>query len=291
MTADPRKFEARLMRATQIPTLPMIAMEVTRLVRDPHASVAEVSKMISDDQALTATILRIVNSAFYGFPNEITSVHHAIVILGFNKVRSVVVSATIIPPLNPPDPGGFDVSELWRHSMTTAICSEVLAKHLKPSAADEAFVAGLLHDIGKVIVAGFFQDEFRQILGLCRKRGCVIAEAEEELLGVHHGLFGRWLAERWGFPERLVDAIHFHHAPMGSRRHSDLTSIVHVADILARTIGVGSGGDDFIPIVREDAWEHLRLSAEVLEPIVPDVLQQIGKAKAFYELIRKDGSP
>lgn len=289
MSADPRKFEARLMKATQIPTLPTIAMEVTRRVRDPHASVAEVSKMISDDQALTATILRIVNSAFYGFPNEITSVRHAIVILGFNKVRSVVVSATIIPPLNPPDPGGFDVGELWKHSMTTAICSEVLARHLRPSAADEAFVAGLLHDVGKVIVAGFFQDEFLQLLQYCRMKECVISEAEEEIIGCHHGLYGKWLAERWGFPERLVDAIHFHHAPMGSRRHSDLTSIVHLGDILARSIGVGSGGDDYVPLVREDAWEHLRLSQEVIEPIIPDILAQVGKARAFYDLIRKDG--
>jgi putative nucleotidyltransferase with HDIG domain len=289
MALDPVAFRNKLLATGSIPTLPTIALSIAAMVKNPAVNAADVSKMIEEDQALTATILRLVNSAFYGFPNQIKNINHAIVILGFNKVRSVVLSATIVRNLRANDPP-FDVAQLWEHSMTCAVASEVIGRVLRAKSADDAFVAGLLHDIGKVILANFFPAEFTRVLKTIKDERCLIKQAEEKTLGVHHGLYGKWLAEHWGFPEPLAEAVQFHHAPGSCRKHRELASIVHLGDILARGLGVGSGGDPGMPMVDETAWESLKLSEERLDRIVAETIDALTRAHAFFDMIRPEST-
>lgn len=287
MPLDPIAFQKRLLNTPSIPTLPTIALAVADVIKNPAASVNDVSKMIEEDQALTAMILRIVNSAFYGFPQQIRSINHAIVILGFNKVRSVVLSTTIVRNFRAED-SPFDVSQLWEHSMTCAIACEVIGRVTRLKCADDAFVAGLLHDIGKVILANFFDAEFRRVLETIETRGCLIKDAELAVLGVHHGLYGRWLADHWGFPETLADAVHYHHNPGACKKNRELASVVHLGDIVARGLGVGSGGDRSMPLVDETAWETLKLDEARLNQIAAETIEALTRAHAYFDIIRPE---
>lgn len=286
MPPDPVAFQKKLLSTTSIPTLPTIALAVADMIKNPAVSVNDVSRMIEEDQSLTATILRIVNSAFYGFPKQIKSINHAIVILGFNKVRSVVLSATIVRNIRSDAPP-FDVSALWEHSMACAVASEVAARVCRTQAVDDAFVAGLLHDIGKVILTNFFPDEFRAVLAELREKRCLIKEAEMSIIGVHHGLYGKWLAEHWGFPEPLMEAVQYHHAPGACKKNRELASVVHLGDILARGLGVGSGGDASMPLIDEVAWETLKLDETRLDRIVAETIDALTRAHAFFDMIRE----
>ena len=199
-------------RITKLPTIPVILFKVNEMLYDNECSVKKLSDLIESDQALTAKILRLVNSAFYGFRSEIVDISRALIILGFNTIRNAIVTVSVIDAFKSgEDFEGFDISDLWKHSVAVAITSRHLAEKSRVTPPDDAFVAGLLHDIGKIIIAQFFRDHFRKILRSMREEKISFVKAEKKLSSIDHGRVGGYLAEKWQFPQRLTDAIRLHH--------------------------------------------------------------------------------
>lgn len=242
--------------------------------------------MISRDASLTSKTLKLVNSAFYGFPKKINSITRAIVILGFNKIKNIALSASIFETFRGVTGRGFDTKRFWEHSLAVAIATEVVAKDAGLEEQEDAFVAGLLHDIGKIIIAAHLKNEFIAIVKSVEEEGLLMAEAEEKVLGANHALIGKWLGEKWKFPDGLVAPTARHHQPRLAREFRELTYAVHLADILARALGVGNGGDGGIPPIDGVVWDRFDLSTAKIEKLCDAVLEGVDRAGAFLELIR-----
>jgi putative nucleotidyltransferase with HDIG domain len=273
--------------ARELPTLSSVVAKVTEMIRDPRISTAQVAAAISEDPALTARTLKLVNSAFYGFPQRVNSVSRAIVILGFNNVRNLVMTASVFDKLSGKAASSlFPMDRFWEHSIATAVAADATAKALHFTAEQEdAFVAGLLHDIGKVALVHVLPKMMESIQQRVASGGW-IGRAEEAELETTHQDVGLWLVEKWNFPPGLCQAVRLHHRPEQAREHRRLVMVVHLADLVARGLNVGSGGDRSMPPVSDRVWGELDLSEETLDRCFAGTVEGLGKAGAFFEMIR-----
>lgn len=271
-----------------LPTLPSMLNNINRMVLNPATSAKEVAQVISSDPALTSKVLRVVNSSFYGFPNRITTVSHAIVILGFNTIKSIVLSSTIFDVFRRGvKPGDFDRAEFWKHSIGCGAAAKVLGRRINYPMLEELFIAGLLHDVGKIVLDQYVPDKFGEVVNLVRSRDILISEAETEILGVTHADVGAWLFEKWNLSKGLTDTVRCHHNPALAGESQRFAEIIHVADVLVRALRFGNGGDQKIPAIQESAWRSLGLQESELEGLLTQTAAEIEKAMIFLDFINK----
>ncbi len=233
-----------LAQVEDIPTLPTTVTEVLRVAESPNCSAADLSRLVSADPPLAARVLRLANSAYYGFPRSISAVLQAVTLLGSSTLRNVALSAAAFDLFHTTKDRGLDMEALWRHSVAVAAASRIVARRVRYTPLEKAFTAGLLHDIGKVIIARYLHGSAGRIVSLVHSEKITVVDAEQRVLGVSHAAFGAWLAARWAFPPPLVDAIAFHHNPAQAEENTPLAAIVYVADLITRRANIGSGGDD-----------------------------------------------
>lgn len=256
-----------------LPTLPHVVEKLTKVVESPESTAKEVGKLIASDQVLGAKVLKLVNSPFYGFPGRISSISHAIILLGFNVIKGVVLSASV-----------FDLMErsmmgMWEHSLGCAVTAGTIARRLGLAEPEEISTAALLHDIGKVLIKVSLADDYDQIVALVEKDQISFREAEIKILGVDHAEIGHWLANEWSLPEKLIIPITFHHRPEDTLRLKDRAAVVHIADSITRAFGVGFGGDPWVQKISKTAWEFLGLQFQDLDGLIRQImidLQEVG---------------
>jgi len=277
--ADLRRIIARV---EDLPTLPRTVLRITELVNDPRASAKDLSIIITDDQVLTARLLKLVNSSFYGFPSQVSTVTGAIVLLGFDAIRNLLLTTSVLD-LFPARIAKVrrDQEQLWDHSLGCAIGAKSIGNFLRHDKLEELFVAGLLHDIGKIVEMMFLPDEFARITERVRAEGVLISSAEQDLLGCTHADIGRLLAERWNLPAKLVGVIAQHHTPAAAGPFALEASIVHLADIFTRALALGSGGDDKVPPLDKAAWELLKLKTGAVDAIMAAMLTEFDDIRSF----------
>jgi len=272
---------------TELPTLSAVITKINEATASPTTSAPAVAAIIQEDQALSANVLKLVNSSFYGFPKQINSISRAIVILGFRKVRSLALTTSTINAFKGREVN-LDISEFWSHCLGTAICAEVMAKHFGLREVDDAFIAGLIHDVGKLVIEICFKEESSKISGIVEKRSMVwIRDVEEEVMDIDHSRVGFWLIKKWALPENLSAVTRFHHKPLLARQSAPLVHVVHVADIIARSLRVGNGGDETVPEIDKEVWDKLGLGAKILDKLFDETLVGLNKAEAFFDLIRQ----
>jgi putative nucleotidyltransferase with HDIG domain len=277
--ADLKRLIARV---EDLPTLPRTVLRITEMVNDPRASARDLSRIITDDQVLTARLLKLVNSSFYGFPQRVATVTGAIVLIGFDAIRNLLLTTSVFDLFPSRTAKSRRHQEaLWDHSLGCAVGAKAIGEVLRHEKLEELFVAGLLHDIGKIVEMARLPDEFARITVRAREGRMLISEAEMEILGCTHAEIGRLLLDRWKLPVKLMNTIAFHHAPLAAGGFALETSIVHLADILARALQLGSGGDDRVPPLDTSAWELLRLKTSSLEPIMSTMLEEFEDISAF----------
>lgn len=288
MTSNIQKYRKLIEEARDLPALSPVIRRLNELIRNPTVSAAEVGQLISQDIALSSTTLKLVNSPFYGFSQKISSITHAIVIMGFNKVKNIALAASILQGFREREATHFDYNGFWEHAIGTAIAAEVLAQALNSDVVDEAFISGLLHDQGKLMVVRYFDIEFAQVRHVIERQHVTTHEAENEVLGFNHALVGTWLAEKWNYSEPLSMAIRMHHSPLMARQHRELVWLIHAADIFCRALGIGNGGDPFVPELDRQVWEQLKLTSELVDQVLADILKSMERAGDFLELVRKN---
>ena len=273
-------------RLDELPTLPVVISKITNLMQNPRTSAGEVGQAITTDQSLTGKTLKLVNSAFYGFPGRISTVTHAIVILGFNTVKNIVLTTSILNVFNKRGRNQyFDLEAFWIHSIATGAAAKVLASQTNPKLAEEAFIGGLLHDIGKVVLSQFAREDFEKVAAYRDENNSLLLTAEKETLGITHQEIGAWLGEKWNLPRELTAAMQYHHRPEVAGIHQELASMVHVADILVRAMGFGSGGDQRIPLLDPSAWNLLGMDKFEWAKLLEKVETEVDKASIFMEVI------
>lgn len=257
-------LRAQVRDVSNLPTLPAVVQFVGNMVEEGQASAQEIGTVIARDQVLSARLLRMVNSPFYGFPGRISSVTHAVVLLGFNVVKGLVLSTAVFDRL------GDNSRHLWQHSLGVALISRQLAKELKLGDPEETMVAGLLHDIGKVILGHLAPEDYAAAVQVAEVKHIHILQAEREILGLDHCEVAQWAADSWHLPERLQDVLAWHHAPHMAKEGRAMTAIVHLADILARGMDYGNPGDPAMPRLEREAFNYLGISYDQIDRVLAD---------------------
>ena len=287
MDPDFQKYRTVVDTAKDLPTLSSVIHRLHEMIKNPNTSASEIGQLIAQDIALASTTLKLVNSSFYGLSQKVDSVTHAIVILGFNKVKNIALAASILGAFKNRNSSDFDYSGFWEHAIGAATAAEILAKTVRSQYSDEAFISGLLHDQGKLILVQYFPEEYAQVSKLMSQSNITMYESEREVMGFDHSLIGTWLAERWKFPERLSHAIQMHHKPAAARQDTELIQIVHAADIFCRALNIGNGGDPFIPEFDPQVWKQLDFSNDRLDALFGDILTGMADASEFLDLVRQ----
>jgi putative nucleotidyltransferase with HDIG domain len=269
-------------RMHDIPTLPTTVIRVTQMIEDPLCSSGDLARIILQDPAMAAKILKLANSAYYGFRQKIASVPQAISLLGFSTLKNTLLSAAVFD-LFRLSASGFDVQGLWKHSVATAAAAKLLAKRVRYPSLEKAYTAGLLHDLGKVLIARYLPKSLVSVMRMVREEQVAMYDAEAHVIGLAHPAFAGWVMSRWGMPSQLIEAVEFHHQPTRAEFSFDLAAIVYIADIIAHRAGIGNSGDEMIREIDPVVREHLRIN-ETLMLEVQDSLQFLRvEIEAFAE--------
>ncbi|NOX33225.1 MAG: HDOD domain-containing protein [Deltaproteobacteria bacterium] len=279
------ELKKRLSNIKELPTLPIVANNVIQLTQNPDSTAFEIAEAISLDQSLASRVLKTANSAYYGFPRKITTINYAIVVLGLNNIKNIVLSASIMEQFSRTGENLLlDRRDFWKHSLLCGIISKKISEHMRITNSEEMFMCGLLHDFGKMILDGFFHDEFVLVLKLSNKKNFTMMEAENKIFGFNHSGVGALLLRRWSLPPSLVKAVEFHHSPDKSLSAFRIASIVHVADYLCRRIGIGSGGDNVLPDLNKKAFKLVELTSKQINKMSLQITKEFKAATGFlYE--------
>ncbi|ALA60944.1 HDOD domain-containing protein [Nitrospira moscoviensis] len=262
-------LRTRLDQLGELPTLPHVVQKLASTIGRPNVSAEEIGGLIEKDQVLSAKVLRLANSPFYGFPARIASVGHAVVILGLNVVKGLTLCATAFDMMKD---AGMD--QLWRHSLGVAITAQILGTWKAMKNPEEVFVAGLLHDIGKVVLYVKWADVGARIKAAQRVGDRPLLSIEQELLDLTHADVGGWLAHAWHLPTTLREPMQFHHTPAAAQEAPLHTAIVHVADVLVKGWGCGNPGDDQVPALSRQAWELVGLDEAALDACIAKAAEE-----------------
>ena len=263
-------------KVRDLPTLPLIVTELISTFDQADVSVSELATKVSKDQALTAKTLRLANSSFYGLQCKVRTIDQAIAVLGFDSVRALVTSAGIIGTFGSPGAGGFDFTGFWRHAVGTALCAKSLAR-LCGRNQEFAFVSGLLHDVGRLVLVTVCPQEYDEAMAYRALHDCDMLSAERAVLSIDHAVVGRALAEHWKFPELIRRAIANHHAPAGQDL-GDIASVVHIANAIVHALDLAGQDDEPVPAIVQNAWDSLRIDAAGLRRVFADTESEFDNA-------------
>lgn len=229
-----------LSQVYNLPAIPLVMMEVTRLLNNPMTSAAELGKIISKDQALVTKILTVANSPLYGLPRRVSTIDFAIIILGFDHIKNIVIALSMMEAFKNKSDKYLDQKKYWTHSIMTATAAKRLADDLGYHFSGEAFTAGLLHDLGIPVIHKYLNSEFLKICALVESKQLTFNDAQMEVMGINHQEIGHHLAQRWNLPVTLSDAILNHHTPGNSVENKALAALVHLADYMTSSLQLGS---------------------------------------------------
>lgn len=259
-----------------LPSLPVVVLEVLKSFEQKDASIGLLADKVAHDQALAAKTLRLANSSFYGLSRKVTTIQQAITILGFDSVRTLIAAAAVTDVFAGSKHAAFDFKAFWRHAIGTALCAKMLARQMNLN-QDYAFVSGLLHDVGRLVMVTRFPDRYSEVMAYRSEHDCFMIDAERAVLGIDHAVVGRALAEYWKFPPAMQKAIANHHAPEEADM-GDLPAIVHVAEATAHALDLTHQEDDLVPVVTENAWKSLGLSPPVFRTVCRDTEAEFEEA-------------
>ncbi|MDL1983720.1 MAG: HDOD domain-containing protein [Deltaproteobacteria bacterium] len=264
-----------LAKVKSFPSMPEAAAKLLKLLDNPDATAAQIEQILRYDAGLTANLLKLTNSVYFGLPCKVGSVTQAVVLLGWKKLIQLVMASCVNAVMGKPVPGyDLPAGELWRHSIAVSVAAEGLAKELKVSASEEIFTAALLHDVGKLVLGGFVKEDLEKIETEA-SRGISFEVAEHMVLGTDHTEVGAQILKNWSFPPALVNAVRWHHDPDSAGKTDTLVDIVHVANILCLMIGIGVGREGLCYKPSPLATKRLGLRTNDLEMVASWTLQYV----------------
>jgi putative nucleotidyltransferase with HDIG domain len=281
--------EAVLEQVRAIPALPSAATRMVVLLRDPDVDVNEVLRAIEFDPSLTSNVLRLANSAYFAMPRSIGSLKDAIVRLGFNRIFQLVIASAVVS-IARRSVKGYDLApgELLRHSISVAIGAEVLGQQLQRPVPTATFTAGLLHDLGKLVLSTFLEVDALPIATLAFNEEISFEIAEARVLGIDHAEAGAALLECWNLPDAIVEVVRCHHDPETFRGDPLVLDLVHVADHLSLEVGLGAGVDGLNYQPSRAVTDRLRLQAGVAETVLSKMVEAADEFAGLLDSTRSN---
>jgi HD-like signal output (HDOD) protein len=268
-------------QSPQISSLPTIFYQINEAVEDPECSFVEIGEIISGDPSLAARLLRIVNSSFFGFPSKIETISHAVTIVGMAQLHDLALATTVVNQFKGIQKNLMSMEKFWLHSVATGLAARIIAVYRREPNADRFYLMGMLHDLGRLVLFLNVPEQMQKVMNSYEEGG-VLYEVENQTLGADHAGVVGMLLEMWKLPEMLQEAVAYHHMPSQSPRYPTAASIVHVADIIAHGMELGTCGERYVPPLNAKAWEMLDLPINLVSSIVEQVDRQANEAVEMF---------
>ncbi|MFQ5673025.1 MAG: HDOD domain-containing protein [Nitrospinales bacterium] len=267
----------------QLAALPAIFFQIKEVIEDPESSFFDVSEVISRDPALTCRLLRIVNSTFYGFPNQIVTISHAIGIIGLDQLSDLVLSTLVIDQFRETPDSVMNMRAFWEHNLACGLAARLIASYKNELNPERFFVAGLLHDIGQLAICLKAPEQALEAFNLSKSKDCLLHTAESEVLGFDHAAVGDALLRTWNLPEIHVETAAHHHKPGEANTHSLAASVIHIADIIAKALDKDIGHETFIPPLDEHALKASQVGESIfISTIMRGVVTRFEEAARVF---------
>lgn len=268
-------------RVLKVAALPAVALKFSEAIKDPLTSNNDLEKIVSEDSALASKVLMIANSALFNFPSKIDTISNAITIIGHKQLSEVILSCSVVGMFKGIPQDIINMDDFWRHSIAVATTSRILASARREQNIEKFFTAGLLHDIGKLIIFVEAGKQAAQVLSKIDESNELMHKVEKEILGFDHAKLGALLLKKWKLPDEIVSAVYYHHMPSISSTDIVSPSIVHIADIITHALEFGSSGEKFVPILNEKAWDALDLDVDILSTVIEQLNVQYSEAVKY----------
>ncbi|MEJ2156689.1 MAG: HDOD domain-containing protein [Desulfobacteraceae bacterium] len=266
----------------KLPEIPSIVYELNDVIVDPFASADDIAQVVNKSPSLASLLLRIVNSAFYGFPGKIDRISRAVALIGSKEISSLALGISTMRLFDEIPKEIMDVRSFFKHSLACGILSRILAAHLNISQTEQLFVSGLLHDIGRAIVFKYFPQEAIAMLADARSSGKRLYDVEFDTLRCRHTQVGRDLLRKWKLPYSLENGIHAHHTP-SKAQEVNRAAVVHLADLCVHALELGASGEQAVPPLDENAVQTLPLGPGVLKTAIPQTLHQLEYLESAFQ--------
>ena len=290
MKSIPDPILRQLDKVRDLPTLPTVVDKLGEAIRDPNTDMIKVSRIIEDDPAMMARILKVVNSAFYGTAEPVVSIRQAVTRMGFHAVENIAMATSVIQTMQNTGGCGMDAEQFWRHCISSGITVTVLYERTRSNLRrtyepEQLRLAGLLHDIGKVVLIRYFSQEFARAITLSREKQIPLQMAEQEVLGCDHSAIGTWLGQRWRLPAAMIEVVHHHHDPEAAAdEHRELVMLCHCANYICNREHIGDSGDSSAPAFFYSTWKRLGLQVRDIAEVVDLVKVQAEKSTILLSL-------
>ncbi len=266
-----------------LPEIPSIVFELNEVISNPMSSADHIAQVVNRSPSLTALLLKIVNSSFYGFPSKIDKVSHAVTLIGTREISGLALGISILSIFKNIPKEMIDMYSFLKHSLACGILSRILAAQKNFGQTEQLFVSGLLHDLGRLILYLYFTEESRNILSRSRHNNKLLYEEEHDYLGCDHAQVGKQLMEQWKLPPILENNVLYHHMPSKAQQPIP-AAIVHLADIMVNSLGIGSSGEKLVPPLDTAAWECLDLPLSCFDTIIGQATHQFYALESILQL-------
>ncbi len=253
-----------------IPSLPTIYLEIKAAVDDPRATSESISDLIAQDHGLTACLMKLSNSAFYGFASKVDTIFEGVSKIGIKQIRDLALATTVMDMFKGLPEDLVNMRSFWEHSMGCGVGSRVLSGLVKVPSPERLFVGGLLHDIGRLAMYLAIPNEAREVIQRVNETGEYDLKVEQELLGFDHAELGSALLRSWQIPPGIVEMVQFHHRPGTAQLAPQEVALIHLSDVIISGLGIGSSGEHFVPPFSDEAWEKSKLKPGELPEIIDE---------------------
>lgn len=261
-----------------ISSLPLILIQLNEVINNPYSSVIDIGKIIAQDQGLTARLLRLANSPFYSYPSKVETITQAVTIIGTRQILDLVLATSVMKMFKGIPEDIVTMESFWHHSIACGTIARTLAVFRRELNVERFFVAGILHDIGRLIIYTKVPQASHEMLTRCRKNKELMYMVEKEVMNFDHADVGEILMKEWKLPPSLIEMVAYHHYPLRSKNFVPETAVIHAADIIAHALQLGSSGEFFVPPMDAKAWERIELSPRVLSAVLDQTEKQFNAA-------------
>jgi len=265
-------------------TLPNVFIRINQLVEDPNSSTADIAKAVSQDPSFTVRLLKVANSPFYGFSSTIDTVSKAVSVIGTSQIRNLALSMSVARTFAGLPNNLVSMENFWRHSLYCALTARILARQARKCDPEALFTAGLLHDIGELIIFNRLPEQAKDslLLVLDHVDDFPVYQAERQIMGFDHAQVGGELARQWNLPPLLEECIAYHHSIGEAKRHPRETALVHLANILAQMAELDTLNSDDVSAIDTHAWELTGLDEAVIELVVREAQEEVVEAEKLF---------
>ncbi|GAM09781.1 putative protein [Geobacter sp. OR-1] len=252
-------------------SLPLFYARLDEAINNPRSSITDIGKIISEDQGLTARILKLANSPLFGYFSRIETISHAVTIIGIQQVRDLALALSVMDVFAGIPKELINMEQFWRHSIVTGLTARLIATSQRESNLERFFVAGILHDVGRLIMFIKVPELCKEMLEECRGQGRLLYHVERERLLFDHAEVGGRLLRKWKIPPSVAEPVEFHHRPNRAEQYPREASLLHLADIIAHALQIGSSGGLFVPQLDEKVWAGLNLSPFLFASLIKQI--------------------